>query len=138
MTEKKEDRAITLPARIGCPRPLIYTPWLLAGLCVLLLGIAGGWWIARPVLRDQVAGASVNLKLDLNHATAADLGVLPGIGPKLAERIIAYRQTHGPFSSVAELQQVPGIGPKILQTIRPYLTCTTPGDTSPHLDEPQP
>lgn len=48
--------------------------------------------------------------LDLNTATAAELMELPGIGEKLAERIVAYRAANGPFSSVEEIMEVEGIG----------------------------
>lgn len=56
------------------------------------------------------AGGPVNL----NHATAAQLEELPGIGPVLAERVVRHREANGGFRSVDELQQVPGIGEKIL------------------------
>ncbi len=50
--------------------------------------------------------------IDINGASIEDLDTLPGIGPALAERIIAYRDEHGPFGSVEELQNVSGIGPQ--------------------------
>ncbi len=49
--------------------------------------------------------------LDLNRATARELEALPGIGPALARRILAYRESHGPFRRVEDLQKVSGIGP---------------------------
>jgi competence protein ComEA len=49
--------------------------------------------------------------VDLNTATLAQLDGLPGIGPVLAERIVAYRTAQGPFTSVDQLDDVPGIGP---------------------------
>ncbi|MDT0275978.1 ComEA family DNA-binding protein [Blastococcus goldschmidtiae] len=49
--------------------------------------------------------------VDLNTATAEDLDGLPGIGPVLAQRIVAYRSAQGPFRSVDQLDDVPGIGP---------------------------
>jgi competence protein ComEA len=55
--------------------------------------------------------------LDLNTASAEDLDGLPGIGPVLADRIVAWRDEHGRFSSVDELLVVPGIGPSILTNI---------------------
>jgi competence protein ComEA len=50
-------------------------------------------------------------KVDLNTATPAELDGLPGIGPVLAERIVAYRTAQGPFTAVDQVDDVPGIGP---------------------------
>jgi len=49
-------------------------------------------------------------RVDLNTASQEELENLPGVGLKLAERIIAARQQR-PFTSLAALDQVPGIGP---------------------------
>jgi competence protein ComEA len=69
---------------------------------------------------------TLGLAINLNAATQEDLEALPGIGPVLAERIIAHRITHGPFRRIEDLQGVSGIGPKNLEHIRPYLTLKTP------------
>ena len=58
----------------------------------------------------------------LNSATAAELDVLPGVGPVMSERIVKWRADHGPFQSVDELGSVSGIGPKMLATLRPLVT----------------
>lgn len=50
--------------------------------------------------------------LNLNQASAAQLQRLPGIGPKMAQRIIVFRKLHGGFHSVEQLLDVEGIGPK--------------------------
>ncbi len=64
---------------------------------------------------------TLGLALDLNRATPGDLEALPGIGPALAQRIIDYRQAHGPFKKIDDLEQVSGIGPKKLAQVKPYL-----------------
>jgi competence protein ComEA len=71
---------------------------------------------------------TLGLALDLNHATAADLDALPGIGPVLAQRIIDYRQAHGPFKKIDDLENVSGIGPKKLARIKPYLLIEEKAD----------
>lgn len=48
--------------------------------------------------------------LDLNTATAEDLTALPGIGEALAQRIVDYREAHGPFEAVEDIMNVSGIG----------------------------
>lgn len=63
----------------------------------------------------------VKLPLRVNQATAAELEAVPGIGPVLAARIVAYRQANGPFGSIDDLLNVPGIGQKTLERLRPYL-----------------
>jgi competence protein ComEA len=62
--------------------------------------------------------------LDLNRATEQDFDALPGIGPRLAERIMAYRQSAGAFHSLDELRDVKGIGNKKFERIRPLVTVT--------------
>lgn len=64
--------------------------------------------------------------VDINRASKEDLERLPGIGPKTAEAIIAYRESHGPFRRVEDLLQVKGIGPKKLEAVRNLITVGSP------------
>jgi len=66
-------------------------------------------------------GPSADTPLDLNRATAAELERLPGIGPALASRIVAHRDSAGGWRSIEELQQVRGIGPVLLSRIAPLV-----------------
>jgi competence protein ComEA len=56
--------------------------------------------------------------INLNTADAETLQALPGIGPTLAGRIVAYRLEHGSFQTVEDLLQVPGMGAKRWERIR--------------------
>lgn len=67
---------------------------------------------------------TLGLALDPNLATAADLAALPGIGPVLAQRIVAFREEHGPFKNIADLQEVKGLGPATLANIRSFIEIT--------------
>lgn len=61
-------------------------------------------------------------KVNLNTATVEQLTALPGVGPKLAARIVEYRQKSGSFRSPQELMNVRGIGEKNFQKIEAWLT----------------
>lgn len=60
--------------------------------------------------------------VSLNTGSQAELETLPGVGPSLAGKILAYRREKGGFSSIDELDAVPGVGPATLARLRPYLT----------------
>jgi competence ComEA-like helix-hairpin-helix protein len=74
----------------------------------------------RPVV---IAAQSIRegKPIDINRASKADFELLPGIGPKLSERIIAYRRTHGQLRSVEALMNVSGIGTVKLAKIKPFV-----------------
>ena len=71
-------------------------------------------------------------RVDLNHATASDLEALPGIGPKLAQRVIEHRRSHGLFTKVEDLRQVKGIGHKKFDRLRPHVLVTNPRTPARH------
>ena len=60
--------------------------------------------------------------VNVNTATLDQLESLPGIGPALGQRIIDYREQHGPFHTVDDLLNVSGIGDKTLEDLRPLVT----------------
>ena len=67
------------------------------------------------------SGSAGAAPVDLNTATEAELDALPGIGPVLAGRIVAWRQEHGRFTRVDELGEVSGIGDTLLKRLRPLV-----------------
>ena len=60
--------------------------------------------------------------VDLDVAPMALIESLPGIGPVIAERIVADRNQNGPFGSLAEFQRVKGVGPAMAERLSPYVT----------------
>lgn len=70
--------------------------------------------------RHAGAGTGVDTggPLSLNNATAAELETLPGVGPVLADRIVAYRSQNGPYDVVEDLLEVSGIGEAKLAALR--------------------
>lgn len=109
-------------------------PWLAVGATTVLMVIAIGLRLARPVSRDAVVSRPTHERIDLNAADAPTLALLPGIGQGLALRIVEHRATHGPFASVQSLQAVHGVGFKTVRRLAPLVTCEAradPGDASP-------
>ncbi|MGN7200190.1 helix-hairpin-helix domain-containing protein [Arthrobacter sp. SAFR-044] len=72
--------------------------------------------------RTGQPGAAAGKKINLNTADAAELDMLPKVGPVLAQRIVDWRKDHGPFTSVEELDAVDGVGPKMLEALLPLVT----------------
>ncbi|WP_306859900.1 ComEA family DNA-binding protein [Arthrobacter bambusae] len=77
---------------------------------------------SAPATEGAGAGTSGGAKVNLNTATAEELGALPKIGPVLAQRIVDWRQKHGPFVSVEDLDAVDGVGPKMMEALLPLVT----------------
>jgi competence protein ComEA len=71
--------------------------------------------------RAKKKKAVVHFPLRINAATADELCALKGVGPKLADKIIAFREANGPFGGPSSLQKVPGIGKKKLEGILPWV-----------------
>lgn len=59
-----------------------------------------------------------NSKVNINKATASELETVNGIGPAIAEKIIAYRKENGRFNTIEDLKNVSGIGDKKYEAIK--------------------
>ena len=104
--------------------------WVLAAALAALL-LLFGWTHAGAFGHEErlapiatVENAAIEdggYLLNINTAKVHELDTLPGIGEVLAERIVAYREAHGPFASVDELDHVEGIGDGTLEPIRRFL-----------------
>jgi competence protein ComEA len=69
--------------------------------------------LARPLLPGE--------RIDVDLADVTEITRLPRVGPALAQRIVAWREQHGPFGNLARFDSVPGVGPKLLDALRPYV-----------------
>jgi competence protein ComEA len=80
--------------------------------------VRDGERIIVPFKGETRASPAGDEGVDLNAADASGLEALPGVGPVLAARIVAYREENGPFSAVEDLLDVPGIGEAKLAAMR--------------------
>lgn len=88
-----------------------------AALAVLFaLGLSAGTALAA-------AKPAPSGKVNINSATAEQLTAVPGIGDKLAARIVEYRQKNGSFKTVQELMNVKGVGEKSFGKLEPFLSA---------------
>jgi len=77
-----------------------------------------------PPPAEDALYITLEKRVDINHDDVSALTALPGVGKTTAEAIVAYREEHGPFSSVEELLLVPGFGTAALEAI---LAAQAPG-----------
>lgn len=75
--------------------------------------------------------AAKGLQIDLDVAPASDIERLPRIGPVLARRIVANRDSLGPFGSLDEFRRVRGVGPALARIVQPYVTFSLQPRPSP-------
>lgn len=116
-----------MPKKVRDPRDFVETLALFLLIFSFLLGLGLVQW------RRQQASFTLQVvsghppvpvsapTISLNRATAEELTLLPGVGPKLAERIVAYRTHKGRFVNLDDLMDVKGIGPKLYGRIAPHL-----------------
>ena len=71
---------------------------------------------------EKETAAEAVFPIDLNSADQHMLECLPGVGPELAERIVAYRNTVGPFLATEQLMDVEGIGEKRFDALKDLIT----------------
>jgi competence protein ComEA len=97
---------------------------LMAAMLAIALG--GTAAIAQSKATTPKATATATAPVNLNTATAEQLATIPGVGPKMAERIIEYRQKNGGFKRVEDLMNVSGVGEKSFLKMKPLITVTAP------------
>lgn len=99
--------------------------WLFV-VCLVLSGGVAFSAHAGPQAGGAPQTAAPAALIDINTASAADLERLPGVGARLAERIIEYRDKNGGFKKIEELMNVQGIGEKSFLRLKPLISITPP------------
>jgi competence protein ComEA len=78
--------------------------------------------IERKIKQKTKKKSKISFPIAINTASLDVLCAIPGVGPKMAEKIITYRKTHGPLKKEADLLKISGIGKKkskiILKSIK--------------------
>jgi competence protein ComEA len=98
-----------------------------------VIGMVLAVWLAGAPMA-QAAGApqdaadtkAVGAAVNLNTASASQLEAVPGIGSKMAQRIVEYRQKNGAFKKIEELMNVKGIGEKSFLKLKAHITVSAP------------
>lgn len=94
---------------------------LAAGGLLLWQGLDAGNGAPQFTPAEPEKKLASSAPVDVNAAVAEELDDLPGVGPVLAERIVAFREENGPFESPEDVMDVPGVGPALYEDIAPYI-----------------
>jgi competence protein ComEA len=78
-----------------------------------------------------VRGTALRGPIDLDRATEREIDALPRVGPALARRIVAHRDSFGPFGSMQALRRVKGVGPATLERLAPLVTFSGRASSPP-------
>lgn len=95
---------------------------LLALLVALTITVPVTLSFAATKSAQTKAVATLTEKININTSNEDLLTSVPGIGPKTAKSIYAYRKQNGNFKTIEDLLNVKGIGEKSLKKMKPYLT----------------
>jgi len=92
------------------------TRWL-GVVAVAMWCLTGGAAMAedKPDKPTKVKVDNKDVKVNINEASKSELMKLAGVGPGGAQKIIEYREAHGPFKKAQELEKVDGIGKGVLE-----------------------
>jgi len=114
----------TLLLRVSDSRFLVVLSIFIVVLLSIQIARSSGWGL-QPV-EIQHSGDDIEYRIDINRSRWVEWAQLPHIGETTARRIVADRETNGPFTSVDDVGRVPGIGSRTLANLRPWLTSGEP------------
>jgi competence protein ComEA len=101
--------------------------WLVIAFVAFAVGLAMWNATRRTALVDDALPTAASdwpdMRIDINRANAAELASLPGLGERLAQRIIEDRENTGRFANIDDLGRVPGIGDAMIERLRPYVVA---------------
>ena len=96
------------------------TQFAALALMLVLTGLVVWRWCSDHFgTRPTELQRDVTHRVDLNRASRSELMAVPGIGPQLADRIVAHRDSQGKFARVEDLTGVYGIGDATISKLRP-------------------
>ena len=93
-------------------------PVALILLLVLAVLIGSRWYLDRSGTRPTEQNQDATHRVDLNRASPKELMQIPGVGQKMADRIVDHRETNGPYEKIEDLDRVPGIGKATMSKLR--------------------
>lgn len=102
--------------------PQVLTSTLTAGSKIVVMRVQEHILIVTVARMEPNTCLVFSVPLDLNEIEEEHLTLIPGIGPRLAQRIIRYRSEKGGFREIDDLKGVRGIGEKKLRSLERYLT----------------
>lgn len=76
----------------------------------------------RSAKKAETVAPADSQPIDLNSASAVQIEALPAIGPALAKRIVAHRDSAGLYAGLSSLCEVKGVGPALAERLRPLVT----------------
>ena len=123
------EEKVVKASRDGPPRPWVARADLLGVLILMTIFLA---WVTVIVVQQSRAGNGVEVgrgqgmtidpRIDVNHASVGELGLLPGIGRKRADCMIRWRMEHGPFANLEQVCKATGLSLKRGESLRDLVT----------------
>jgi competence protein ComEA len=95
-----------------------------ASALTVYAGAGEGWYPGEDFSARQAY--FLNQPMPINRATREDLALLPGIGFRLADRIVSFRDHKGPLTTIEDLELIAGIGEKMSRKISSFVTFAQP------------